>query len=678
MEAQIGRKTKPYHGSQSSEQLTESETEDEAIHVDEPAERWSKYGKEGHIPTEDLGPYAGNTDGEGGYYEERGYGVPILASDEIKPGQEHLQPAVSPAPFDQRGSMQDDYHLHRTGSAGNSRPTSRPASRPGSRPGSIHGLPHLSRFTSHDDEGMHTPLEDVDEYEPLFPDDDEKASKPKTQADRLKHRPDVIKKNRFPSQDIWEDAPASVQLQAEVETPEPVQAQAPPPTKATFEPPEAEAARKGEASESEKSKLIPREERLAASHFKPHLRAEMHRPGMQHRFPSQDIWEDSPDSSKLETTVGEETEDDVTSPKDTGLAAGAVVYSQAIPREGAIAGQPTVPPRPSRSKGAVEAELPQIPMRPRKQASDSTTEGSSPTGIRKRTLPDRPKPQVPPRPNKQSSQDSAGAPLTHTTSASSNEGAGVKSPPITSKAKPQVPARPAGSKIAALQAGFMADLNSRLKVGPQPHKPQEEEEKQAEKEALQDARKGRARGPAKRRPAASPGAAAAATKPAEPTFSISTPWTIFSSSSSGELSVPGMNSASETTKPTPMEPHESVPTMATNTAGETLHPSEAAPMPGKAPLDEKSSAQVDQTSQSAEHVDTATQDDPVPALSKNEPIASESLAKDEPLTKTTSADYGVQTGEKTIMMDAESESPTKLTVTEGGAAQEEGTVVQKE
>jgi hypothetical protein len=70
-----------------------------------------------------------------------------------------------------------------------------------------------------------------------------------------------------------------------------------------------------------------------------------------------------------------------------------------------------------------------------------------------------------------------------------------------------------GGKIAALQAGFMSDLNNRLRLGPQAPKkdapPAEEAPEEKEKAPLADARKGRARGPQRRAPtkSQSPGTA---------------------------------------------------------------------------------------------------------------------------------------------------------------------------
>jgi hypothetical protein len=73
-------------------------------------------------------------------------------------------------------------------------------------------------------------------------------------------------------------------------------------------------------------------------------------------------------------------------------------------------------------------------------------------------------------------------------------------PPVSSKPKPAIPPRTAGvgGKIAALKAGFLSDLDQRLKLGPQAPKKEEkpsEEEEDREKEVLSDVRKSRARGP---------------------------------------------------------------------------------------------------------------------------------------------------------------------------------------
>jgi hypothetical protein len=590
----------------------ESEAEDDdVIHVDAPDYRRSKYTGNGYDPpTEDLGPHGGNTESEGGYIEETGYGVPILASDEVakEPGMEYMQPAVPPAQ-ERRGSS---YYVgaepegspsylgrHRHGS----RSGSAASSRPSSRPGSIHGVPlGLARFTSHDDrEDQHTPLEDVDEYEPLFPEEEEKkGGRASSLADRLKLRPDLNR--RFPSQDIWEDAPDSVNLQATVSTPEPPPEEKPKDIEApstTFEPPEVEAARKGEVTEEDKARLIPKEERWAMSNFKPHLRDDLQRPNMKQRFPSRDVWEDSPDSSHLETTVGGPQTDDAQSPlspqspPDMGLIAGAIVHTAGRPddpklvtdqpREGATAGaaaveKPSIPPRPAKSKHAEDSRSsnapapPSVPQRPQRTrqpppvvAPSPLSRGSaesSPVGTAP-SLPERAKPQVPARPVQTGGDGPADdAPLTKTVSGTSTASASSITdastrPPVT-KPKPMIPARPAGSKIAALKAGFMSDLDKRLQLGPQaPPKAQEkqvEEEKEEEKTPLADARKGRAKGPSRRKPAASPSAPADDAKPAIPRITISEPWTIWQIPSDGDDAVDAVHASKFST------PGEATPT----------------------------------------------------------------------------------------------------------------------
>jgi len=537
------------------------------------------------------------------------YGVPILASDEVakEQGAEYMQPAVSP-PQERRGST---YHSgvdseappsYQSGFRNSSRSGSANNSRPSSRPGSIHGaLPGVARFTSIDDrEDMHTPLEDVEEYEPLFPDEEGKGrSMPATE--RFKRR----EMKRFPSQDIWEDTPNSLQLQATVNTPEPTEpqaAQAPTSSSATFEPPEAEQARKGEISEQEKGKLLPKEERLLKSNFKPHLREEMPRPGMKQRFPSRDIWEDSPDSARLETTVGGPQPTDTTSPRDPsvqdeGLRAGAVVSTTGRPdagvtgreqaRDGATAGaavvsKPSIPPRPRGDKSTAqsvdpsEQAPPSLPARPPKRlhkvppayaevsiaSSKASTETSpveakqtSPTEARKAPiLPERPKPDIPPRPANPIARDSLeSVPLSKVTSAASagtggvDDGLrGIRSPPPAPKPKPAVPSRPAGGKIAALKAGFLSDLDKRLQLGPQaPKLPEKALKEEEEKAPLADARKGRAKGPARRKPAASPAAQETSTaasseqhdKPIPGKWSIQEPWVVWTVESDGSLDV---------------------------------------------------------------------------------------------------------------------------------------------
>ena len=153
--------------------LSESEMEEEdTIHVDAPERRVNKVygGVDRFESTESLGRDFNDDD----------YNAPILASDEVakEPFGWDLQPAVSPV--NERRGSEGGHHL-RSGSA-----SSLAGSRPTSRPGSIHGnIPGLRMTES-------TPLEDLEEYEPLFPEDEKSggAKKPLTAADRLK-RPEL-------------------------------------------------------------------------------------------------------------------------------------------------------------------------------------------------------------------------------------------------------------------------------------------------------------------------------------------------------------------------------------------------------------------------------------------------------------------------------------------------------
>ncbi len=511
--------------SQKSEEAVESGNE-APIHIDEPKERYNKVtgGQETIDETQDPKPYLKDD-------EEHGYSVPILAADEVAKGgdSDFLQPAVSPR-YDRRSSSYDYGH-----GSGDVTPSN---SRPSSRPGSIYGLHSashsLSRFISHHDdrETMHTPLEDVDEYEPLFPDEDSKQ-KALSHFERFKQRPDALK-HRFPSQDIWEDAPNSVMHQAMVSTPDLPQASEIKPS-AVFEPPENEAAGKGEVPQTRTDDFLTKS--------RPHLKDEIRRPGLQPRFPSSDIWEDSPESYHQFATVG------------------------SIPNEGnaptEAQSKPAIPPRPSNKsrlgEDASSAQIaPSVPPRPQKTAStippiDSKAPGAtspttqrSPTELRKvPSLPDRPKPQVPPRPMKKTSGDSLRK-LASRDSVDINEI--EKAPPITSpplnKAKPQIPARPAQAKFNNLKGNFMTDLNQKLGLGP-PKEKEKDPETEIEAKPLEDARKGRARGPQRRAPAKSPAAVPAST------FSVSKPLSLWQIDDTGLLTVGASKDSNEAKSQTP-------------------------------------------------------------------------------------------------------------------------------
>ncbi len=422
------------------------------------------------------------------------YIAPILAPDEVAKGTalHELHPAVEPPP-ERRGSA---FEMDQPRSRSTSRPASRPASRPTSRPTSIYSPPELQS----------TPLEDVKEYEPLFTDDEKSGKQPIT-TERLKEI-----RQRFPSRDIWEDAPNSVHATAEVSTPEVSEALPKPqvpimtiPPRDNETPAQAFARRQEELAEKEAvnpdSFLHRQQKPQAYVKQRPHITKENQaRPTAVQRFPSRDVWEDTPDSLQFTTTVsGPQSDKDL------------------LPEE---EGKPDVPTTTLPSK-------PAIPARPKKQSSGD--DASS-----KPAIPERPKPQIPARP-----------------SMNTFEPKQLESPPRSKPVVPvPVPGRAGGGKIAALQAGFMTDLNKRLQLGPQA--PKKDEPAAAadlveanEKVPLSDARKGRARGPQRRAPTrntAAPTTSAKQSTPppassGKPVLSFSMTRTLFSIDEEGTITV---------------------------------------------------------------------------------------------------------------------------------------------
>ncbi|KAL1839382.1 hypothetical protein VTJ49DRAFT_1584 [Mycothermus thermophilus] len=405
------------------------------IHVEEPSRRIST------VLDDAISP------GSAEESPERNYTAPILAEDEVAkdPRGSVSQPAVVPSTIDV------------------DEPTSRPTSRPASRPVSMYKEPSVELHS--------TPLEDVEEYEPLFK-DDEKHETPEQLPTPEEANNKKNPRHRFPSADVWEDAPSSAYYTAEVSTPDVSEEQKEP----SAAPAAAAESKEGEETPAHAfarrfEQLAEKEEQapstsppkpLFVQHQK-HLAAEAApiRPGPQRRFPSRDVWEDTPESLQLETTVSTPQQDEAS------------------------------------SLTPVETRTPAIPERPKpRQASSGENE--------KPPVPERAaKPAIPPRPVKAAA---AAAGTTESTEAAA-----------LPRTKPAVPARPMGSKIAALQAGFMNDLNRRLALGPQavqkkeePAPAEEEAAVEKEKVPLSDARKGRARGPQRRAPASVAAAAAAA------------------------------------------------------------------------------------------------------------------------------------------------------------------------
>lgn len=476
--------------------------EGDVIHVEDPMH--PLHHPDGFAPTPALEDHAPDV-------EEQAEEEPILAADEIRPESAYLHPAISPT-FERRGSF--DEERSRTPSVAHSRSNSRSAS--------AQGAPALARFDSRDlYDDNHTPLEDVEEYEPLFP-EEEKKDRPVSNADRFKKRPNTLK-HRFPSEDIWEDTPNSLQLHATVTTPDLPRSD----SSEIFETPEKEASRRKQTSKIDSHEVAthilegegPRDQEKTPK-----------RPDtFKQRFPSRDIWEDVPDSQQLVTTV-EPAADEVRSPE--------------------VPSKPAIPPRPS------------------KQEATSPTEKRQPP-----VIPDRPKPQIPARPAKASSRVSADK--VPSVEATSKEVSTEQ--PAAPKAKPAVPARPGGSKIAALKAGFLTDLNSRLQLGPQQPK-EPEPEPLVEKKPLNDARKGRARGPARRKPAVEK---STTILPSVPEIRITETWNVWTITQDGDLVVGQDGQAPKPSANTPEPSLQSetpmAPAIAKNIAGEPVDPTPESP-----------------------------------------------------------------------------------------------------
>lgn len=464
------------------------------IHIDDPYH--PSHHPDGFAPAPDPEEQAAAVKEEDGDKDE-----PILAADEIRPESAFLHPVISPTFV--------DHHEEKSGtrSAGRSQPVSRPVSRPASQ-----------RTVSFDQrEGVSTPLEDVEEYEPLFPEDDTK--KVVSPAERFRQRPDVLK-HKFPSEDIWEDSPNSLQLQATVTTPD-IPKPEPPSSKPEVPEQETDKTRQETAKTDTQA-----DDHLAKTSRPDHLKP---------RFPSRDIWEDAPESQTLVTTIEPSEEEN----KETKVP-------EAPPKPS----MPSIPPRPQKRPQQQPASAVDSPVKP---ATSPTEERKPPV------IPDRPKPQIPIRPARPAARGSSDG-LTKVPSAGSTGSASESKEAPAPAPKPKPP-RPVGSKIAALQAGFLSDLNSRLQLGPQGPKPQEkpqdksqdksqEDEAPAEKAPLNDARKGRARGPARKRPAAQPTKAQPPSAPSVPEVKLTATWSIWQIDQNGSLIVgdEGRSEQKETVK----------------------------------------------------------------------------------------------------------------------------------
>lgn len=533
---------------------TESEQENKAedsgvIHVDDPYHSAQHPDGFAHSPAPEEKTHKL---GEGEDDEEQ----PILAADETRPESAFQHPAVPPTL--ERGDSFD----HDTKSQSSS--TSR------SLPPSLHSRPSLARYTSRGEEReeINTPLEDVNEYEPLFPEGDNKEKEPIDAAERFKKRPDTLK-HKFPSQDIWEDTPDSLQLHTIVSTPDVRKDE-------TSETPEGDSFRRSQAASAD-----PHEVATSMLESEEH---QLKRPSLsKQRFPSKDIWEDVPDSQRLVTTV--ETPQEAPESKSPEVSR-----------------KPSLPSRPQKRS----QEAPTVDTSSKPPVDFSNKPMISPEKRQPPSIPGRPKPQIPSRPTRRTTDESK-----------EPEGQKEKkeqkeTPPV--KPKPPVPSRPGGSKIAALKAGFLTDLNSRLQVGPQGPKPPEkkDDERPEEKKPLQDARKGRARGPARRKPAPAPTPALASatdTEGAKPAtiseVKITETWNVWQVDEGGKL-VMGDKSKAEPAQPevSPVTPEPS----SKNVADESIDPQKTPTPPTvdeEEPEVERSNPQADEPASKPEEIKPA-------------------------------------------------------------------------
>ncbi|RPA85294.1 hypothetical protein BJ508DRAFT_412077 [Ascobolus immersus RN42] len=419
------------------------------------------------------------------YLDEKS-GTPILASDEVhksrsSPGTPYVPRAMSPAPVETDKK--------------DAAPTQATAQESDTEEVEKNSLG-----------GGYTPLKKDEDHEPLFPDEEdeevdskeaEKPAEPDTKATRPGIRVLRNEKARFPSQDVWEDAPEYSNLETVVSDP-------------------GEKRRTGEEEQDEESSRLPvvprrghsrrpsaegvksavgyphqaheeaypqdgrSSDRVPVAH-KSHvsipqssLRPDSSKTGSKtkQRFPSADVWEDAPDSQMLSATVTpappeQQQDDEPPSPVENQKSP---VESQKSPAE--IQKSPI-----ENQKTPILHQPPSIPKRE-----------TSPEKPRERPPPPtKPKPPtIPPRPAKKL----------------------IPPPPPTEKPKPAVPPKQPGK---LLKTSFLGDLNSRLAKGPaallglkKEEKPSEPEEPPKSEEPLADIRKSRAKGPRGRKPPTAP------------------------------------------------------------------------------------------------------------------------------------------------------------------------------
>lgn len=351
------------------------------------------------------------------------------------------------------------------------------------------------------------PQEDFNRYEPLFP-EEEKASlndhNPSRSLEILKR---FEMSQRFPGQDVWEDTPSSLQYTTTVSAP-----QLPEEKKineckelGTETPAQAFARRQEKMAEQGVRDNIFHQEKKNQFESNGQTESKSLFETTNHRFPSRDIWEDTPDSLLLQTTVANTQIEVETSNLDSEQKSTlSRENSKSRKSNGILTTNESLDNRKPENKLNLEST-----STIHSTTLDSTISQESSLSSRQEALENivknsiknhtssvqiKAKPQVPARPARLISSNSSGS-----LSTCSNP-----SLEVTGKIKPQIPSRPVGGKIAALQGGFMMDLNKRLQLGPQPSRKEipKDEYQNVEKDnaPLLDPRKSRARGPVRRAP----------------------------------------------------------------------------------------------------------------------------------------------------------------------------------
>lgn len=466
---------------------------------------------------------------------------PILASDEVlkRAGSSIMFPAVSPPLSAWRS----------TSTANNTRPATPSKFNIDDEDADVEPV----RLSGHGFESRESlilsSLKFGERPEPLFPDSDpeDEPAGTKTPADKLHEklkRPGMPESmgsssgHRFPSKDVWEEAPEFSQLEATVST------RAPSVVENSDEDRETggEVQKRSDGKSAAEVAYIhgqPNEHYVPGDEveFERKQKGSLKKPAQyQHqvnssgrddgldrllkkgnpsddpeklgvarakakRFPSKDIWEDVPPSLELSASIGEEGAVDVSAmeTEEHMTISGSTDPVETETEQHSATRPPTEDPVPPAT-----THKPDIPVRPVVPSSRppiksrQSTDSSAPVAEKKLppNLPGRPKPKVPlNRPTRPSS--------TATTAAAARFPSTEIHPPAM-KPRPSVPPR-TGGKIAAMKAGFLTDLDNRLKFGPQAPKKEEEKVTKAEekeKVVLEDVRKGRAKGPRRKLPTA--------------------------------------------------------------------------------------------------------------------------------------------------------------------------------